>query len=298
MTVKFFMKVFFVFAVSAFALTAGMPAVAFGDDDDDAMEMMENFEAFVTNVIEKAGALTGGKRHFDQDVEFVENEMDGDEMVYMRAWQGDGFFVIYGYLDDTWEDDYVAYFWTYDPGLRFNGVGVGSSLADLKEIFGDILYEDPSAKSCNAMMDGMYLTFAMADGKVGKLRYVPEVSMTTKMGRYVEAYEQSLTAKAEPAEARAASNQNQEYREARPTQSRKEEFDFDKAQREAEIDYCERNIRGTTQVLEANKRWLAEELRKKNPNQSQVRGFQNTIAAKEKELAQYQARLQKALSGR
>jgi hypothetical protein len=181
-----------------------IPAIAVSD------EAMKNFDKFVTELIEKAHALTGERRYFYQDAEYVENEMDGDEMVYMRAWQGDGFFIICGYMDDTWKDNYLVYFWANDPKLKFNGIGVGSSFPEMKSAFEDILY-DSSDDSCNAMWDGVSIAFALEDNRVKAFRLATESSITTKMNRYVEAYEQSIVAQTDSAneEERASSVQNQ-----------------------------------------------------------------------------------------
>ena len=96
-----------------------------------------NFEIFEKSITEAANQISWSSEYNFQDREFVEDEMDGDETVYQRAWYDDHYVLIRKYNDKTWSKSYVSHFWTDSDALTFaDGIQVGSSLDDLKAFFG------------------------------------------------------------------------------------------------------------------------------------------------------------------
>ena len=148
-----------------------------------------NFELFEETIIEAANKITWSGEHNFQDVEFVENEMDGDETVYARAWYDDYYVVVRKYEDKNWSSSYVASFWTASEELTFlNGIKVGSSIDDVKKFFGKDHVWQPSQSSNKyevyrveeSSVAGR-ITFFTKNNRITSIAYTNWYNMTSKM---------------------------------------------------------------------------------------------------------------------
>lgn len=147
----------------------------------------QNFITFEKSIDEVANKITWSGKHNFQDVEFVENEMVGDETVYARAWYDDYYLVIRAYTDKTWSKSYVFGFWTSSEELTFvNGIKVGSSIEKAKAFFGKSLH--PSS------LKNVYLVyreeesdapgeiiFSTENNRISSIGYITWDNMTSKM---------------------------------------------------------------------------------------------------------------------
>ena len=108
----------------------------------------KNFEIFEKTIFDAANQISWSSEYNFQDREFIEDEMDGDEMVYQRAWYDDHYAFIRSYEDKTWSKSYLASFWTDSDALTFaRGIKVGSSFNEVKAFFGsEHVFQNASSK--------------------------------------------------------------------------------------------------------------------------------------------------------
>ena len=148
----------------------------------------QKFVAFLNSIIEAANKITWSGKHNFQDVEFVRNEMDGDEMVYDRAWYSDYYLVIRKYTDKTWSKSNVSDFWTNSEELTFvNGIKVGSSVDDVKAFFGKahVWQKIPSQIVVEWEEEsdaGIYIVFSVENNRITSIGYRDWDNVTSKMG--------------------------------------------------------------------------------------------------------------------
>jgi len=147
----------------------------------------QNFMKFENSINEVANKITWSRKHNFQDVEFVENEMEGDETVYARAWYDDYYLVIRAYTDKTWSKSYVLGFWTSSEELTFaSGIKVGSSISDISAFFGKslhsssfpnvyIVYREEESDTAG------YIVFSTENNKITSIGYNSWYNMTSKM---------------------------------------------------------------------------------------------------------------------
>ena len=148
----------------------------------------KNFEVFENSVIEVANNISWIGKHNFQDVEFIENEMEGDETVYARAWYDDYYLVIRAYTDKTWSKSYVMGFYTNSEELTFtDGIKVGSSIEDVKAFFGEErIFYSPSSKKYRVFREeesdtAGSIIFSTENDKITSIAYQDWYNMTSKM---------------------------------------------------------------------------------------------------------------------
>ena len=148
----------------------------------------ENFITFAKSVDEVANKIIWSGKHNFQDVEFVKNEMDGDEMVYDRAWYSDYYLVVRKYDDKTWTKSDLSAFWSSSEALTFaNGIKVGSSVDDVKAFFGKkhIWQKSPSQMIVEWEEEsdaGIYIVFSVENNRITSIGYRNWDNVTSKMG--------------------------------------------------------------------------------------------------------------------
>ena len=163
--------------------------ILFLDSYAFAVSHEKNFEVFENSIIEVANKITWSGKHNLQDVEFVENEMEGDETVYARAWFNDYYLVIRKYTGKTWSKSFVLGFWTSSEELTFaKGIKVGSSLDDVKAFFGEkhISQQSPSSNEytvCRVPESDTagQITFSTDNNRITSIAYENWYNMTSKM---------------------------------------------------------------------------------------------------------------------
>ena len=102
-----------------------------------ADEYEEKFVSFWRSVESVANQISWSGKHNLQDVEFVRNEMLGDERVYARAWYSDYYVLIRNYRNRDWSNSYISEFWTNSEELAFaDGIKVGSPFSKVVSYFG------------------------------------------------------------------------------------------------------------------------------------------------------------------
>ena len=95
------------------------------------------FRAFAEGIDEAANKISWSNEYNFQDVEFVKDEMYGDERVYARAWYADYYVLIRKYTGKDWSQSYITHFWTSSEELSFaRGIKVGSPINDVESYFG------------------------------------------------------------------------------------------------------------------------------------------------------------------
>lgn len=155
----------------------------------------QNFITFYESIIEAANKITWSSKYTFQDTEFVKDEMNGDEMVYNRAWCGDYYLVIRGYTDKTWAKSDVSVFWSNSEELTFtNGIKVGSSVDDVKAFFGEehvqqripsqILVEWEEESDA-----GIYIFLSVENNRITSIGYRDWDNITSKMGFLFSLYD-------------------------------------------------------------------------------------------------------------
>ena len=80
--------------------------------DADYISHQKKFKKFVASITEAANKISWSGKHNFQDVEFIKDEMDGDDTVYARAWYADYYILIRSYTDKIWSKSYAAGFGT------------------------------------------------------------------------------------------------------------------------------------------------------------------------------------------
>lgn len=154
------------FVLFVILLTA---SVSFGNENEEEQKM-KNYNDFENQIIELSKQISQTTKYAYQDVEFVENEMDGDETVYERAWKGDGYFLIRNYKNDEWSEDesYLTSF-TFTENSSFNLGGkikIGSSVEELKNFFGDFLQDNEVGSNEYYLVgDGCWFSFYIDSAK-------------------------------------------------------------------------------------------------------------------------------------
>ena len=119
------------FLCAAVAMILFFPALSSADDHE------EKFAAFWKTIEEAANRISWSGEHNLQDVEFVRDEMFGDERVYSRAWYSDYYVLIRNYSNKDWSSSFVANFWTNSEELIFaDGIKVGSPFSKVISYFG------------------------------------------------------------------------------------------------------------------------------------------------------------------
>lgn len=100
-------------------------------------EHEKKFESFFNSINEAAKKISWSSEYNLQDVEFVKDEMNGDETVYARAWYDDYYLLIRRYRNNDWSESSVSDFWTNSEELTFaDGIKAGSSFSELESYFG------------------------------------------------------------------------------------------------------------------------------------------------------------------
>lgn len=147
----------------------------------------QNFITFTNSIIEAANRITWSGKHNLQDSEFVKDDMDGDEMVYDRAWYSDYYIVVRKYSDKTWAKSEVSFFWTSSEELTFaKGIKVGSSVDDIKAFFGEAHVHQrlPSKVFVDWEEEsdvGIYIVFSIDNNRVTSIGYRSWDNLTSKM---------------------------------------------------------------------------------------------------------------------
>ena len=149
----------------------------------------KNFALFENSIIDVANKITWSGKHNFQDVEFVENEMEGDETVYARAWYDDYYLVIRKYTNKTWSKSFALGFWTSSEELTFaKGIKVGSSINDVKAFFGKkhVSQQSPSSKKYNVYRvsesdTAGQIVFSTENNRITSIGYENWYNMTSKM---------------------------------------------------------------------------------------------------------------------
>ena len=158
-------------------------------------EHQKRFEAFSKSIDDAANKISWSGEYNLQDVEFVRNEMNGDETVYARAWYSDYYVVIRHYKDNNWSSSYVSEFWTTSEELTFiNGIKVGSPFSAVESYFGKEHFYGSSQKIRYVQQEeetdfGGVLMFSVEDGKIEAIGYlIVDENYTSKMSFLFDLY--------------------------------------------------------------------------------------------------------------
>ena len=160
-------------------LCAVVAVILFFPADSSADEHEEKFMAFWKTIEEAANRISWSGEHNMQDVEFVRNELFGDERVYARAWYSDYYVLIRHYRNKDWSSSYISNFWTDSEELIFaDGIKVGSPFSKVESYFGK--------KHLNYDDAGRYRVFQFeeSDGG-GVLLFTEEDDKVTSIGCYM-----------------------------------------------------------------------------------------------------------------
>ena len=152
-------------------------------------EHQKRFEAFSKSIDDAANKISWSGEYNLQDVEFVRNEMNGDETVYARAWYDDYYLVIRKYTNKTWSKSFALGFWTSSEELTFaKGIKVGSSINDVKAFFGKehVSQQSPSSKKYNVYRvsesdTAGQIVFSTENNRITSIGYENWYNMTSKM---------------------------------------------------------------------------------------------------------------------
>ena len=165
-----------------FLLLLIFPAGSWADEHE------EKFAAFWKTIEEAANRISWSGEHNMQDVEFVRNEMLGDERVYARAWYSDYYVLIRHYRNKDWSSSYVANFWTNSEELIFaDGIKVGAPFSKVESYFGKnhLSYDDAGRYRVFQVEEtdgGGVLMFSAENGKVTSIGcYMLDENQTSKM---------------------------------------------------------------------------------------------------------------------
>ena len=175
------MKKFLLFVTLFFALASS----AFAYDDYEEHE--KRFITFFESIEKVANQISWGGEHKLQDIEFVENEMDGDETVYARAWYDDYYVLIRNYRDKNWSKGFVSNFSTSSEELTFtNGIKVGAPFSKVENFFGKehIYGNSPIIRNVAQYEEsegGGLLTFSVENGIITSISFSMLESQTSKM---------------------------------------------------------------------------------------------------------------------
>lgn len=151
-------------------------------------EHEKKFESFFNSINDAAKKISWSSEYNLQDIEFVKDEMNGDETVYARAWYDDYYVVIRHYKDNSWSGSYVSEFWTTSEELTFvNGIKVGSPFSAVESYFGREHFYGSSQKIRFVQQEeetdfGGVLMFSVEDGKIASIGYsIVDENYTSKM---------------------------------------------------------------------------------------------------------------------
>ena len=153
--------------------------ILFSPSFSSADEYEEKFEAFWSSIMSAANQISWSGEHNLQDVEFVRNEMLGDETVYARAWYSDYYVLIRNYRNKDWSNSYISEFWTNSEELTFaDGIKVGSPFSKVVSYFG--------REHLSSNGSPIYLVFQYeeSDGG-GVLMFTAENDIVTSIGCYI-----------------------------------------------------------------------------------------------------------------
>ena len=121
-------------------------------------------------------------------MELVEgNTMVADEIVYMRAWQGKGYFFIRNYENKSWSKNQLTHFYLNDKSnVNFSGrIKIGCTLDDLTAVFGDKLEwsgsDRPSEWTLTTRSEWILNFYISSKGYVHEIQYTTVGSITSKM---------------------------------------------------------------------------------------------------------------------
>ena len=160
----------------------------FKTEDDREAQATENAYTFEQKIIELANQISSSNQHNYQDMELVEsNAMVDDEIVYMRAWQGKGYFFIRNYENKSWSNNHLTHFYINDKSsVNFTGrVKVGCTLDDLTAVFGDKLEwsgsDRPREYTLTTRSEWIMNFYISSKGYVNEIQYTTVGSITSKM---------------------------------------------------------------------------------------------------------------------
>ena len=177
--------------LSAFILMLLIISPAFSDSYE---EHEKKFIAFYESVEKAANQICWSGEYNLQDVEFVRNEMLGDERVYARAWYADYYLVIRKYNDKKWSSSFVSHFSTTSEELTFiNGIKVGAPFSKVEEFFGkEHIYGNSTVIRTIAQYEesdgGGMLMFTVENGIITSISYALLDNMTSKMSSLFDLY--------------------------------------------------------------------------------------------------------------
>ena len=167
-------------------------------------EHEKRFQDFASTIIDAANRISWSSEYKLQDIEFVENEMLGDETVRARAWYDDYYVVIRKYHNKDWSSSHVSDFWTNSEELTFlNGIKVGSPFSKLEAYFGkEHLYHiSPITYNVAEFEEsdgGGVLLFSVENNRITSIGYTELDNHTSKMdflfGLYASYYVGEVTA--------------------------------------------------------------------------------------------------------
>lgn len=162
-----------------------------GSERPDSFHFEAAYDMFANAIDQYTVDAIRGKKATFEEVAIVENDMDGDETVYIRAWKGKDFYIIRGYEDDTWQNDtsYLIRFWTKDSAVQFgNGmdadIKVGMKLSELSSYFGDMLQQE-GKDQYSVLGDGTALGFMVRNGAVEAITYMLGMPYPEKLSKYL-----------------------------------------------------------------------------------------------------------------
>lgn len=160
-----------------------------------ADEHEKKFLAFWDSINKAANQISWSGEHNMQDVEFVKNEMIGDETVYSRAWYSDYYVLLRNYRNKDWSSSYITNFWTNSEELIFaDGIKVGSPFSKVISYFGkNHLSSDGSRRYIVFQIEesdgGGALMFTAENGKVTSIGcYILDENQTSKMNFLFDLY--------------------------------------------------------------------------------------------------------------
>ena len=150
-------------------------------------EYQKKFESFFNSIDDVAKKISWSSEYNLQDVEFVRDEMNGDETVYARAWYDDYYLVIRKYHNSNWSNSFVSDFWTNSEELTFaDGIKIGSSFSELESYFGSEHLNQSSPAIYRVFQyeesdGGGVLIFTVEDNIIKSIAYSLLDNQTSKM---------------------------------------------------------------------------------------------------------------------
>lgn len=160
----------------------------FKTEDEREAQATENAYTFEQKIIELANQISSSNQYSYQDMELVEgNTMVADEIVYMRAWQGKGYFFIRNYENKSWSKNQLTHFYLNDKSnVNFSGrIKIGCTLDDLTAVFGDKLEwsgsDRPSEWTLTTRANWIMNFYISSKGYVHEIQYTTVGSITSKM---------------------------------------------------------------------------------------------------------------------